>query len=71
MPTLIGPSVADLEDSIMQRQRSGSVVLDRRIQNLEFPVGEDGKRRSKKIGTVRDYPRKHTLGGQPTPSGRT
>ncbi len=41
-----------------QRQRSGSVVLDKRIRQWNFFWWENGKRRSKKIGTVRQYPTK-------------
>jgi integrase len=41
-----------------QRQRSGSVVLDKRIRTWNFYWWEDGKRRSKKIGTTSDYPTK-------------
>lgn len=39
----------------MQRQRSGSVVLDKRIKQWNFFWWENGKRRSKKIGTVAQY----------------
>jgi len=42
----------------MQRQRSGSVVLDKRIKTWNFFWWENGKRRSKKIGTVSQYPTK-------------
>lgn len=42
----------------MQRQRSGSVVLDKRIKQWNFFWWENGKRRSKKIGTVGQYPTK-------------
>jgi integrase len=42
----------------MQRQRSGSVVLDRRIKTWNFFYWDAGKRRSKKIGTLRQYPTK-------------
>ena len=38
------------------RQRSGSVVLDKRIKTWNFFWWEDGKRHSKKIGSIRDYP---------------
>ena len=41
-----------------QRQRSGSVVLDKRIRTWNFFFWENGKRRSKKIGTVGQYPTK-------------
>jgi len=41
-----------------QRQRSGSVVLDKRIKTWNFFWWENGKRRSKKIGTVSQYPTK-------------
>jgi len=39
----------------MQRNRSGSVVLDKRIKQWNFFWWENGKRRSKKIGTVSQY----------------
>lgn len=41
-----------------QRNRSGSVVLDKRIRTWNFFFWENGKRRSKKIGTVSQYPTK-------------
>ena len=37
------------------RQRQGSVVLDKRIKTWNFFFWENGKRRSKKIGTVSQY----------------
>src|SRR5580692_9887961 len=40
------------------RERSGSVVLDKRIKTWNFMWWENGKRRSKKIGPMRDYPTK-------------
>jgi integrase len=40
------------------RQRQGSVVLDRRIRTWNFFFWENGKRRSKKIGTISQYPTK-------------
>ena len=40
------------------RNRSGSVVLDKRIRTWNFFWWESGKRRSKKIGTVSQYPTK-------------
>jgi integrase len=40
------------------RQRQGSVVLDKRIKTWNFFFWESGKRRSKKIGTVSQYPTK-------------
>lgn len=40
------------------RQRSGSVVLDKRIKTWNFFWWEDGKRHSKAIGSIRDYPTK-------------
>jgi integrase len=46
------------EDSVRQRNRSGSVVLDKRIKTWNFFWWEMGKRRSKKIGTVSKYPTK-------------
>ena len=41
-----------------QRNRSGSVVLDKRIKTWNFFFWENGKRRSKKIGTLSQYPTK-------------
>ncbi len=41
-----------------QRNRSGSVVLDKRIRTWNFFFWENGKRRSKKIGTVSQFPTK-------------
>lgn len=38
------------------RNQDGSVVLDKRIKTWNFLWWENGKRRSKKIGTVRQYP---------------
>lgn len=38
------------------RNQDGSVVLDKRIRTWNFLWWENGKRRSKKIGTVRQYP---------------
>jgi integrase len=43
---------------VRQRNRSGSVVLDKRIKTWNFFYWENGKRRSKKIGTVNQYPTK-------------
>ena len=40
------------------RNRDGSVVLDKRIKTWNFFWWENGKRRSKKIGTVSQYPTK-------------
>jgi len=40
------------------RQRQGSVVLDKRIKTWNFFFWENGKRRSKKIGTMSQYPTK-------------
>lgn len=40
------------------RNQDGSVVLDKRIKTWNFLWWENGKRRSKKIGTVRQYPTK-------------
>jgi integrase len=40
------------------RARQGSVVLDKRIKTWNFFWWENGKRRSRKIGTVRQYPTK-------------
>ena len=40
------------------RNRDGSVVLDKRIKCWNFFWWENGKRRSKKIGTVSQYPTK-------------
>ena len=41
-----------------QRHRSGSVVLDKRIRTWNFFFWENGRRRSKKIGTLAEYPTK-------------
>ena len=41
-----------------QRNRSGSVVLDKRIKTWNFFFWENGKRRSKKIGTLSQFPTK-------------
>ena len=38
------------------RNQDGSVVLDKRIRTWNFLWWENGKRRSKKIGTMRQYP---------------
>jgi integrase len=40
------------------RNQEGSVVLDKRIKTWNFFWWEKGKRRSKKIGTMRQYPTK-------------
>lgn len=40
------------------RNRDGSVVLDKRIKTWNFFWWENCKRRSKRIGTVREYPTK-------------
>ena len=40
------------------RKRDGSVVLDKRIKTWNFFWWENGKRRSKKIGTMSQYPTK-------------
>jgi hypothetical protein len=37
------------------RQRQGSVVLDKRIKTWNFFFWENGKRRSKKIGSLSQY----------------
>lgn len=41
-----------------QRNRSGSVVLDKRIKTWNFFFWENGKRRSKKIGALSQFPTK-------------
>ena len=41
-----------------QRQRSGSVVLDKRIKTWNFFYWDNGKRRSKKIGPMSQFPTK-------------
>src|SRR5712692_1986755 len=46
------------ESSMRQRQRSGSVVLDKRIKTWNFFFWDNGRRRSKKIGTTKEYPTK-------------
>jgi hypothetical protein len=43
---------------VRQRNRSGSVVLDKRIKTWNFFYWENGKRRSKKIGTMSRFPTK-------------
>lgn len=40
------------------RHKTGSVVFDKRRKSWNFLTWEDGKRRSKVIGTVRQYPTK-------------
>lgn len=40
------------------RQRQGSVVLDKRIKTWNFFFWENSKRRSKRIGTMSEYPTK-------------
>ena len=40
------------------RQRQGSICLDKRIKTWNFFFWENGKRRSKRIGTVSQYPTK-------------
>jgi len=40
------------------RQRQGSVVLDKRSKTWNFFFWDDGKRHSKKIGTMSQYPTK-------------
>jgi integrase len=41
-----------------ERTKTGSVALDKRIRTWNFFFWENGKRRSKKIGTVNQYPTK-------------
>jgi len=41
-----------------ERHKVGSVVLDRRIKTWNYFYWEAGKRRSKKIGSLRDFPTK-------------
>jgi integrase len=43
---------------MMQRHRSGSVALDKRIKTWHFFYWENGKRRSKRIGTLSQFPTK-------------
>jgi integrase len=43
---------------VRQRSRSGSVVLDKRIKTWNFFFWENGKRRSKKIGALSQFPTK-------------
>jgi integrase len=43
---------------VRQRNRSGSVVLDKRIKTWNFFFWENGKRRSKKIGALSQFPTK-------------
>jgi integrase len=42
----------------MQRHRSGSIALDKRIRTWHFFWWENGARRSKRIGTLSQYPTK-------------
>jgi integrase len=42
----------------MQRHRSGSIALDKRIKTWHFVYWENGKRRSKRIGTLSQFPTK-------------
>ena len=42
----------------MQRHRSGSIALDKRIRTWHFFYWENGKRRSKRIGTLSQFPTK-------------
>jgi integrase len=48
----------NLEDSMQRKSRGGSVVLDKRSKVWNFYWWEAGKRRSKKIGHVREFPTK-------------
>ena len=41
-----------------ERTKTGSIALDKRIRTWNFFFWENGKRRSKKIGTVNQYPTK-------------
>ncbi len=41
-----------------QRNRGGSVVLDKRSSTWMFYFWDDGKRRSKRVGTLRQFPTK-------------
>jgi integrase len=43
---------------VRARNRSGSIVLDKRIKTWNFFFWEKGKRRSKRIGTMSQYPTK-------------
>jgi integrase len=43
---------------VRERNRSGSVVLDKRTKTWNFFFWENGKRRSKKIGTMSQFPTK-------------
>jgi integrase len=43
---------------MMQRNRSGSISLDKRIKTWHFVYWENGKRRSKRIGTLSQFPTK-------------
>jgi integrase len=43
---------------VRQRNRSGSIGFDARIQTWHFVYWENGKRRSKKVGHVSQYPTK-------------
>lgn len=52
------------------RAKTGSVVLDKRIKTWNFFWWDNGKRRSKLIGSVRDYPTKTSAWMQQKHSGR-
>src|SRR5208337_4277448 len=50
-------------DSVSKRQRSGSIGFDARIKTWHFVYWDNGKRRSKKIGHVSQYPTKASAWG--------
>src|SRR6185312_5544263 len=52
------PGRRPLQEEKMQRSKGGSVVLDPRIRTWSFLWWESGKRKSKRIGTLAEYPTK-------------
>ena len=62
---LAAPSVARRKGGFNEStERDGSVVLDKRIKVWNFFFWENGKRRSKKIGTRANIPRRQQHGGR-------
>lgn len=49
---------SEWEDSVSRRHRSGSIGFDARIKTWHFVYWENGRRRSKKIGHLSQYPTK-------------
>jgi len=54
------------------RHKTGSVVFDKRRKTWNFLWWENGKRRSKRLGTLRELPTKSTAweASKPSPSGK-